>query len=104
VISFIDETESLTYCINFGTKTYKIMSMQEEVYNFIKTLKPSVPDFEPDQNLLEDEILDSVAMMELVLWSEEQYGFTVDTDDLTPENFATLNAITEYIEKMSSSA
>gem|GEM_PF-784385 len=104
MISFIDETESLTYCINFGTKTYKIMSMQEEVYNFIKTLKPNVPDFEPDQNLLEDEILDSVAMMELVLWSEEQYGFTVDTDDLTPENFATLNAITEYIEKMSSSA
>ena len=80
------------------------MSKQAEIYEFIKTLKPNVPDFEADQNLLEDEILDSVAMMELVLWSEEQYGFTVDTDDLTPENFATLTAITEYVEKMASSA
>jgi len=80
------------------------MSKQEEIYKFIKTLKPNVPDFEPEQNLLEDDILDSVAMMELVLWSEEQYGFTVDTDDLTPENFATLIAITEYVEKMSSDA
>lgn len=80
------------------------MTKQEEIYHFIKTLKPNVPDFEPDQNLLEDDILDSVAMMELVLWSEEQYGFTVDTDDLTPENFATLNAITEYVEKMAGDA
>jgi acyl carrier protein len=75
------------------------MSKQQEVSDFIKTLKPNVPDFEPDENLLESDILDSVAMMEMVLWSEGQYGFTVDTDDLTPENFATVNAIVAYIEK-----
>lgn len=75
------------------------MSRQTEVYDFIKTLKPNMPDFEPDQNLLEDNLLDSVAMMELVLWSEEHYGFTVDTDDLTPDNFASLNAIMAYIDK-----
>jgi acyl carrier protein len=78
------------------------MSKQQEIYDFIKTLKPNLPDFEPDENLLEDDLLDSVAMMELVLWSEEHFGFTVDTDDLTPDNFATLNAITEYIDKMCS--
>ena len=75
------------------------MSRQEEVYQFIKNVKPDQPDFEPDQNLLESDILDSVAMMELVLWSEGHFGFTVDTDDLTPENFATLNAIMAYIDK-----
>ena len=75
------------------------MSRQQEVYDFIKTLKPNVPDFEPDQNLLESDILDSVAMMELVLWSEGHFDFTVDTDDLTPENFATLNAIMDYIDR-----
>jgi len=80
------------------------MSRQEEVYNFIKTLKPNVPDFEPDQNLLESDILDSVAMMELVLWSEGHFNFTVDTDDLTPDNFATLNAIMAYIDKSVDSA
>lgn len=75
------------------------MSKQQQVYDFIKSLKPNVPDFEPDENLLESDILDSVAMMELVLWSEGEFGFTVDTDDLTPENFATLNAIVAYIDK-----
>ena len=77
------------------------MSKQQEIYDFIKTLKPNMPDFEPEQNLLEDDLLDSVAMMELVLWSEDHFGLSVDTDDLTPENFATLTAITEYIEKVS---
>jgi len=75
------------------------VSGQDEIYEFIKSVKPDVPDFEPDQNLLESDILDSVAMMELVLWSEGHFGFTVDTDDLTPENFATLNAIVAYIDK-----
>lgn len=75
------------------------MSRQDDVYHFIKNVKPGVQDFEPDQDLLESGVLDSVAMMELVLWSEGHFGFTVDTDDLTPENFATLNAIMEYIDK-----
>ena len=75
------------------------MSKQQQVYDFIKSLKPNVPDFEADENLLESDILDSVAMMELVLWSEGEFGFTVDTDDLTPDNFATLNAIVAYIDK-----
>lgn len=80
------------------------MSKQQEIHDFIKTLKPNLPDFAPDDNLLEDDLLDSVAMMELVLWSEEHFKFTVDTDDLTPDNFATLNAISAYIEKMTAGA
>lgn len=75
------------------------MSKQVEVYDFIKSIKPDVPEFDADEDLLETEILDSVAMMELVLWSEGRYNFTVDTDDLTPDNFATLNSIVAYIEK-----
>ena len=59
-----------------------------------------MPDFEPDDNLLETGLLDSVAMMELVVWSEEHFEFTIDTDDLTPENFSTLTAISSYIDKV----
>ncbi len=75
------------------------MDMQDQVYQFIKTLKPNAPDFDVDSNLQENEILDSVAMMEFVLWSEETFDFLVDTDDLTPENFSTLGNIVAYINK-----
>ena len=58
-----------------------------------------MPDFEADQNLLECDILDSAAMMELLLWNKGHFGFIVDTDDLITENFATLDAIVAYIDK-----
>lgn len=72
--------------------------MQERVYKIIKTLKPNVPDFDVETNLQESEILDSVAMLEFVLWIEETFELVVDTDDLTPENFSTLGNIVVYIE------
>ena len=76
------------------------MSKHSEIRDFIRTVKPDAPDFASDQHLMETDVLDSVAMMELVLWSEEHFGFTVDMDDLTPENFATLDAIVAYVERM----
>ncbi len=79
------------------------MSKVQEILDFIKTLNPEAANgVEPSQNLLESGLLDSVAMMELVVWCEEHFEITIDTDDLTPENFSTLDAIAEYVEKIAS--
>ena len=78
--------------------------MQEQVYEIIKNLKPNVPDFDVETSLQEAEILDSVAMLEFVLWIEEAFELVVDTDDLTPENFSTLGNIVVYIESQVSQA
>ena len=80
------------------------MKMQEQVYEIIKNLKPNVPDFDVETSLQEAEILDSVAMLEFVLWIEEAFELVVDTDDLTPENFSTLGNIVVYIESQVSQA
>ena len=37
--------------------------------------------------------------MELVVWIEGQYGFDVEIDDITPDNFGSVKALTAYIEK-----
>lgn len=78
--------------------------MQERVYTIIKNLKPNVPEFNEVTNLQESEILDSVAMLEFILWIEETFELVVDTDDLTPENFSTLGNIVVYIESQVSQA
>lgn len=80
------------------------MNMQERVYTIIKNLKPNVPEFNEVTNLQESEILDSVAMLEFILWIEETFELVVDTDDLTPENFSTLGNIVVYIESQVSQA
>ena len=37
--------------------------------------------------------------MELVVWIEGKYGFDVEIDDITPEHFGSVKALTAYIEK-----
>ena len=78
------------------------MSVQQEIYDFIRSLQPDKAfDFDVDLDLLENGILDSVAVMELVVWSEDHFQIGIDPDDLVPENFQTLKSIAEFVGKSS---
>lgn len=44
-------------------------------------------------------VIDSTAMMELVVWIGDKWGFDVEIDDITPENFGSVAKLTAYIEK-----
>ena len=47
--------------------------------------------------LLEGDILDSLSLLQLVVFIEERFGITVGEADLLPENFASVNAICTYL-------
>lgn len=42
-------------------------------------------------------VIDSTAIMELVVWIEGQCGFDVEIDDITPDNFGSIDKIASYI-------
>jgi acyl carrier protein len=42
--------------------------------------------------------LDSAALMELIIWLESTYDLSIDQDELTIENFGTVNAMAGYVE------
>ncbi|HLJ81980.1 MAG TPA: acyl carrier protein [Ktedonobacterales bacterium] len=50
-----------------------------------------------DESLLELGIVDSTGVLELVLFAEETYGFTVEADDLLPENFDSISSLSGYV-------
>jgi acyl carrier protein len=52
-----------------------------------------------DTSLERAHIVDSAGMLEIILFIEENFGFSVDNDDATPENFDTIDAMTAYIER-----
>lgn len=52
-----------------------------------------------EDSLLENGIIDSIVIMELVLFLEEKYGMQISEDDLMPENFDSLRAIRNYVGK-----
>ncbi|HEX6454432.1 MAG TPA: acyl carrier protein [Trebonia sp.] len=47
--------------------------------------------------LLEEGILDSLGLLQLVVFLEERFGITVDETDLVPENFASVETICAYL-------
>ena len=80
------------------------MEVQKKVFDFISSelVKDTTMDFDPSMNLI-DSGLDSVAMMELIVWIEDTFNIAIDAEHLTPDNFGTLDAIAAYVEGASAS-
>ncbi len=75
------------------------MDMHQQIINFLydESLKDEFKELDYDDSLLELGIIDSVKMLDLIGFIEEQFGVQVDDDDLYPENFDSINAIVNYI-------
>lgn len=50
-----------------------------------------------DTLLLEEGILDSLSLLQLVVFLKERFGIAVDEADLLPENFASISTICAYL-------
>ena len=52
-----------------------------------------------DSSFLEEGIIDSTGVLELVDFIEEAFDISVDDEDLIPENLDSINNVTAYLEK-----
>lgn len=55
--------------------------------------------FSYDYPLIEKGLLTSLQVMELVMFMEENFGVTIEDDDIVEENFATVNHIAGLVEE-----
>jgi acyl carrier protein len=56
-------------------------------------------DLRDDEVIPETGLLDSAAIMELIVWLETRFDLVVDQADLTVEQFGTVNAMAEYVTR-----
>lgn len=72
----------------------------ESIRHFIQIEILNDPEFaiKPDQDLLLSGTLDSVSVVRLVTHIEEQAQIEIAPEDVTLENFGTLETIVAYIE------
>ena len=71
----------------------KLVQFFEE--NFMVELDDN---FSDDDSFLENGILDSTGVLELVTFLEETFGIKVEDEELIPENLDSLNNLKQYIE------
>ena len=48
--------------------------------------------------LLEEGVLDSLGVLELVNFLQDEHGIPIDDEELVPENFASVDAIAGFVE------
>jgi acyl carrier protein len=61
---------------------------------------PEVADALGDDELIfERGVVDSMHLVELVSAFESRFGFVVEGDELTPENFASIHAMSSYVNR-----
>ena len=74
-------------------------SDREQLIEILNSVRPDV-DFEAEDALIDDEILSSFDIIAMVSEINVQYGIEIRVDDLLPENFNSVAAILELIERM----
>ena len=71
----------------------------EELLEILKDIKPGV-DFENEESLIGDEILDSFDIVNLVTKINDEFDIEITPSYLIPENFETVEAIYNLIQKL----
>lgn len=72
--------------------------MEEKIFSMLKEIRPEF-DFEESDNFVEDGYLDSFDIVTLVSELETAFGVVIDGLDVLPENFETVQAICNMVNK-----
>ncbi len=69
------------------------------IKNFIRTelIYDDEKDFDENTNLIERGIVDSMSLVRLISFIEENCEIQVQDEDIVPENFSSLNKISSFI-------
>ena len=72
--------------------------MKEKIISILSELRPEF-DFTESVNFIEEGMLDSFDIVNLVDELETQFDFKIDGTDVIPENFSSIDSIAAVIEK-----
>jgi len=75
--------------------------MKQKIKTFIveNFLFGSEDGLKDETSFLEEGIIDSTGILELVTFLEEEYSITVEDEELVPENLDSINNVTAFLER-----
>lgn len=55
-----------------------------------------------DVSFLDEGVIDSMGVLELIMFTEETFNISVGDDEIKPENFDSVNKLYDYIQRKTS--
>ena len=74
-------------------------AIRNKVAEIAKSLGNKFQGLKDDDMIPETGLLDSAGIMELIMWYETNWEMSIPQQDLTIENFGTINAMAEYLRQ-----
>jgi acyl carrier protein len=71
----------------------------EAVIEYIRTEKPNAASIEAQTSLIEEGILDSMFLLKLVDFLQERFAVAIESEEITPENFETVEGIERLVAR-----
>lgn len=78
------------------------MNLQKEIGKYVTdqlVMDGSKKSLDPEEDLLNEGVIDSMGILQLVAFLEEKYGIQVADEDIVPENFRSLNALAQFVQR-----
>lgn len=73
--------------------------MMEELLEILRDMHPDV-DFETEEGLIDNGILDSLDIVSLISEISENFDVTITAKDIVPENFNSAKALYELVRRL----
>lgn len=73
--------------------------MKEQIIKILTELRPEFDFSQEGVNFIEEGMLDSFDMVNLVNDLDSTFGISIDGVDILPENFATVDSIEQLLKK-----
>lgn len=80
------------------------MSVEDKVRNYILEnylFTEDQSELNSEDSFLEKGIIDSTGILEIIFFLEEDFGMSIDDDEMIPENLDSVNNIVKYINSKS---
>ena len=78
------------------------MDTREEIRSYIREnmlFGDNSVELPDDRSLIEEGVVDSTGVLELVLFVEQEFGVTVESEELIPENFDSIGRLADFVNR-----
>ena len=73
--------------------------MKEKIIEILEEICPGI-DFENEESLIDDELIDSLDIVSIVTELNDAFDVEITVEDLLPENFNSVDAIETLIRRL----
>lgn len=71
--------------------------MEEKIMEILTSVRPDV-DFENEKALIDDELIESFDVIQIVTNLMDEFDIFIDADDIEPENLNSFEEICEFVK------